>query len=205
MMLTIRTIGGSMRTRTTVATAALLLTTLNACQSGSEEPAAGDDKARKPKAPAATSSPAPSPTEDEPRDFDEVLTFNDPVGEVTLKVTVLGYEQGIKAATSADQEFSTTGYEWAALEIKACVTKGTGGTTRYPWVLAYADGARIEPSSVTYGDFPKPEYPYEATVKAGDCVRGKTVFAVPGDQRPERVLYTPEALPEGAEWKVPKA
>jgi len=58
---------------------------------------------------------------------------------------------------------------------------------------------------VTYGDFPKPEYPYDATVKAGDCVRGKTVFAVPGKQRPERVLYTPEALPEPAEWAVPTA
>ncbi|KUN91910.1 hypothetical protein AQJ67_41510 [Streptomyces caeruleatus] len=134
-----------------------------------------------------------------------MLTFNDAVGDVTVKVTVLSYEQGIKAQTTADQEFSTDGYEWAALEIKTCIAKGTGGTTRYPWILAYEDGARVEPSSVTYGDFPKPEYPYEATVKAGDCVRGKTVFAVPGNQRPERVLYTPEALPEGAEWAVPKA
>lgn len=194
-----------MHTRTTAATAALLLAALTACQS-SDDPAAGDNKASKSKAPAAAkTSASPSSTEDATRDFGEVLTFNDPVGDVTVKVTVLGYEQGIKAQTSADQEFNTDGYEWAAVEIKTCVTKGTGGTTRYPWVLAYEDGARIEPSSVTYGDFPKPEYPYEATMKAGDCVRGKTVFAVPGNQRPERVLYTPEALPEGAEWKVPKA
>ncbi|WP_405584436.1 hypothetical protein [Streptomyces sp. NBC_01092] len=193
-----------MRTRTTAAAATLLLAALTACQN-SDEPAAGGDKASKTKAPAATKkSASPSPSEDKPRDFGEAITFNDPATAATIKTTVLGYEQGIKAQTAADQEFNTSGYEWAALEIKVCITKGTGGTTRYPWTLAYEDGARIEPSSVTYGDFPKPEYPYEATVKAGDCVRGKTVFPVPGNQRPERVLYTPDALPEGAEWRVPK-
>ncbi|MEU6687456.1 hypothetical protein [Streptomyces sp. NPDC046832] len=42
-------------------------------------------------------------------------------------------------------------------------------------------------------------------MKAGDCVRGKTVFAVPAKDRPELVLYTPEALETPAEWSVPKA
>lgn len=195
-----------MHTRTTAAASALLLASLAACQSSSDEPAASEDKAStsKPSAAAKTSA-EPSPTADKPRDFGEILTFNDSATAATIKATVLGYEQGIKAQSTANQEFNTSGYEWAALEIKVCITEGTGGTTRYPWILAYEDGARIEPSSVTYGDFPKPEYPYEATVKAGDCVRGKTVFAVPGNQRPERVLYTPEALPEGAEWAVPEA
>ncbi|MFF0737720.1 hypothetical protein ACFYVK_39675 [Streptomyces chartreusis] len=195
-----------MRTRTTAAATTLLLAALTACQSSSHKPAADDDKASRTKASAAAkTSASPSPTEDKPRAFGETITFNDAAAAATVKTTVLNYEQGIKAQATADQEFGTSGYEWAALEIKVCITKGTGGTTRYPWTLAYEDGARIEPSSVTYGDFPKPEYPYEATVKAGDCVRGKTVFAVPGNQRPERVLYTPEALPESAEWKVPKA
>ncbi|MFB6626498.1 MULTISPECIES: hypothetical protein [unclassified Streptomyces] len=117
---------------------------------------------------------------------------------------MLSYQQGgYKTQTSADQEFNTTGYVWATVEIKVCTTKGTVQTSRYPWVLAYDDGTRIEPSSVTYGDFPKPEYPYDAKIKAGDCVRGKTVFAVPGKQRPERVVYTSELLPEPAEWAVP--
>jgi hypothetical protein len=194
-----------MRTRTTAATAALLLAALTACQSSSDEPADSQKKnSAKGSAPKSASA-APSPTEDGPRKFGEIFTFTDPADGVTAGVTVLSYEGGIKAQTSADAEFGTDGYQWAAIEIKLCSKKGTAGTTRFPWVLLYADGARYEPSDVTYGDFPQPEYPYEAKVKAGDCVRGKTVFAVPGGKRPERVLYTPAAIPDGVEWAVPKA
>ncbi|MFJ8192796.1 hypothetical protein ACIQ8D_23995 [Streptomyces sp. NPDC096094] len=193
-----------MRTRTrTITTAAVLLLALTACSSDSDDKPSSQKTTRDKAAPSSATTPSPTP--EQPRQFGQVLNFSDPVDHGELDVTVLGYEQGVKAQTTADQEFGTTGYVWAALEIKACVKKGTAGITRYPWTLAYADGARVEPSSVTYGDFPKPEYPYEATVKTGDCVRGKTVFPVPGDQRPERVLYTPEALPEPAEWAVPAA
>ncbi|MEU3086775.1 hypothetical protein ACWCQ0_05200 [Streptomyces massasporeus] len=188
-----------MRTRAITATAALLLA-LTAC-GGDTEPRA-TAKASKPKAQKSTPTAKPSP--DEPRAFGQGFTFT---GDgMTMVITVLGYEQDtFHPQTSADEEFGTTGYTWAAVEIKACLKKGTSGVTRYPWALAYADGARIEPSSVTYGDFPKPEYPYEAKMKAGDCVRGKTVFAVPAKQRPERVLYMPEMLDVPAEWSVLRA
>ncbi|MFE6194143.1 hypothetical protein [Streptomyces sp. NPDC057838] len=188
-----------MRTRA-ITTAAVLLLALTACGSDTEPRAT--PKANKPAAQKTTAKPKPSP--EKPRTFGQELTFT--ADGMTMGITVLGYEQDtFRPQTSADEEFGTTGYTWAALEIKACLKKGTGGVTRYPWALAYADGARIEPSSVTYGDFPKPEYPYEAKMKAGDCVRGKTVFAVPAKQRPELVLYTPEALETPAEWSVPKA
>ena len=188
-----------MRTRAITATAVLLLT-LTACGSDTEPRTA--PKASKPTAPKSTPEAKPSP--DKPRAFGQELEFTD--DGMTMGITVLGYEQDtFHPQTSADEEFGTDGYTWAAVEIKACLKKGTSGVTRYPWALAYADGARIEPSSVTYGDFPKPEYPYEAKMKAGDCVRGKTVFAVPAKDRPEQVLYTPEALETPAEWSVPKA
>jgi hypothetical protein len=58
---------------------------------------------------------------------------------------------------------------------------------------------------VTYDDLPRPEYPLMATVKAGSCVRGKTVFAVPAKERPVRVLYTSTTPEAPAEWSVPKA
>lgn len=153
----------------------------------------------------AEGSPTPSEvTPKPPKALGETLTWTDE-DDVTFSMTVMGYEQDVaKKSVSADEEFDTDGYVWAAVDIKACLKTGKAGVTRYPWALAYADGTRIEPSGVTYGDFPKPEYPYEADMKAGECVRGKTVFAVPGDQRPERILYTSDTLPENAEWAVPK-
>lgn len=188
-----------MHTRTATAALLLALATLTACS------ADGDDPKPAPTTPAAKAAPTkatPSPAA--PMPFGKALTLEGTEPGSIATATVLGYEQGnINPQTSADEEFGTTGYVWATIELKACNKKGALGVTRYPWALAYADGTRIEPSGVTYGDFPKPEYPYEAIVKTGDCVRGKTVFAVPGNQRPDRVLYTTEILPEPAEWAVP--
>jgi hypothetical protein len=172
------------------------------CSSDSEPP----EKAKAEATPSKRTS-TPTPTESTPaapRPIGQTLTWTSDDG-TTMAVTVMGYEQDVaKNSISADEEFDTDGYVWAAVDIKACLKEGEGGVTRYPWALAYADGVRIEPSGVTYGDFPKPEYPYEAVLKEGECVRGKTVFPVPGDQRPERILYTAESLPETAEWAVPK-
>ncbi|WP_435215884.1 hypothetical protein [Streptomyces sp. bgisy034] len=186
------------------ATAALLAAAITTagCTADSEPTASSKST---PAATKAASSPKPSEsTPEPPRALGETFTWTSDEG-YTFGTTVMGYEQDVaKNSVSADEEFDTDGYVWAAVDIKVCLKKGKAGVTRYPWVLAYADGARIEPSTVTYGDFPKPEYPYEAELKAGDCVRGKTVFAVPGNQRPERILYTTESLPEDAEWAVPK-
>ncbi|WP_228988606.1 hypothetical protein [Streptomyces sp. DH8] len=195
-----------MRTRTTAAAALIaagLLLTVTACGTEPEPdaPAAGP----KPTKSAPLPSPTPTPTEDAPLAFGETVTVRNKDEGTEATVAVVSYKQGIKAEVAADEEFGTDGYVWATLELKLCSTKGTSGATRYPWALAYSDGARIEPSGVTYGDFPKPEYPYEAMVKQGDCIRGKTMFAVPGDQRPERVLYTTELFDTPPEWSVPKS
>lgn len=191
-----------MRTRTTAgALVAAGLLALTACGTEPAAPAA----VPKPTKAASTPSPDPTPVEEAPLAFGETVTVLDKEDDTEAKTAVIGYEQGVKAETTADDEFGTKGYVWAALELKLCSIKGTSGATRYPWALAYSDGARIEPSGVTYGDFPKPEYPYEAMVKEGDCIRGKTVFAVPGDQRPDRVLYTTELFGTPPEWSVPKS
>ncbi|WP_327696432.1 hypothetical protein [Streptomyces sp. NBC_00459] len=197
-----------MRTTTTTTitfTVALLLATATAC-SGSGD---AEKQVAKPSTTATTktskesTAAEPSARREAPRALGEPFSFT--TDGATMVMTVLSYEQGrFHPRQSADKEFGTTGYTWAAVEIKACLKNGVGAVTRYPWALAYADGARIKPSGVTYGDFPKPEYPYAATVKPGTCVRGKTVFAVPAKQRPERVLYTSTTLRTPAEWSVPK-
>lgn len=192
-----------MRTRTTAAAliaAGLLALTACGTEPKPDAPAVGP----KPTKPASAPSPDPTPTEGAPLAFNKVVTVLNKDEGTEATVAVTGYKQGIKAEVTADDEFGTKGYVWATLELKLCSIKGTSGATRYPWALAYSDGARIEPSGVTYGDFPKPEYPYEAMVKQGDCIRGKTMFAVPGDQRPERVLYTTELFDTPPEWSVPK-
>ncbi|MFI6852610.1 hypothetical protein [Streptomyces sp. NPDC050416] len=188
-----------MRTRT-VTTDAVLLLALTACRSDNEP----DAKPSPSKPATQKNTPKAAPSPDKPHTFGQTFTFTDDIDGVTMAITVLGYEQGtFHPQTSADQEFGTTRYTWAALEIKACLKKGTSGVTRYSGALAHA--ARTEPSTMTYGDFPKTEYPYEAKMRTGDCVRGKTVFAVPAKQRPERVLYMPEVLDMPEEWAVPKA
>ncbi|WMX46984.1 DUF4352 domain-containing protein [Streptomyces roseicoloratus] len=186
-----------MRTQSTAIAVGLLLLPLTGCSS--DEPKTAASATTAPRADASSAPSAPKYLA-----FGQAIEVNIPTDNSAAKTTVLGYQQGgYTTRTSADQEFNTKGYVWATVEIKVCATKGTVRTSRYPWVLAYADGTRIEPSGVTYGDFPKPEYPYDAKVKAGDCVRGKTVFPVPGNQRPERIVYTTELLPTPAEWAVP--
>ncbi|MBT2511452.1 hypothetical protein J7I98_37770 [Streptomyces sp. ISL-98] len=66
------------------------------------------------------------------------------------------------------------------------------------------DGRRVEVTGLNGGDMPKPEFPTDGvSVKAGDCVRGKVPYAVPGDKWPERIVYAPQSLDEPLEWLVP--
>ncbi|WP_105971321.1 hypothetical protein [Streptomyces geranii] len=187
-----------MRTTTTIAFGvALLLAAATACSGGT-----GAEKVSvKPTEESAAAKPSPSVGA--PRPLGKPFSFT--TDGATMVMTVLAYEQGkFHPQRTADEEFGTTGYTWAAVEIKACLKNGVGAVTRFPWALAYANGARIKPSGVTYDDFPKPEYPYARTLKPGGCVRGKTVFAVPAKQRPESVLYTSTSLEKPAEWLVPQ-
>ncbi|WP_406839739.1 hypothetical protein ACICHK_32875 [Streptomyces sp. AHU1] len=192
-----------MRTRTAIATV-FLLAFATACSGSGEAAKPGTSKAA---GKSAAAKPGPSPSPKGPLAFGAPFTVT--TDGATMATTVLRYEQGkFHSRRSADEEFGTTGYTWAVVEIKGCLKSGFAVVTRNTWALEYADGTRIKPSRVTYGDFPKPEYPRMATVNAGECVHGKTVFAVPANQRPERVLHTSEKfekLETLAEWAVPKA
>lgn len=195
--------GGTMRTRTTTALiAAALLTTLTACGSTPDEvtPAAG---------PKATTEAAETPTADPTPaapvtlDMGNTWEFESTTDDIQGAVTVLSYKQGIKSVASAAEETGTPGYQWAYVDMKTCSTRGTFTASTEPWTLAYEDGSRVDPSSTTYDDFPKPEYPFETTLTDGKCVRGKLVFPVPGDQRPATVVYAPTGLDVPQEWAVP--
>lgn len=196
-----------MNARTAACTALLALAALTSCSSG--------DSTAESSKPATTSPPASESTTAEPTPTEpEVLTLGDTwefegtddAGEpVQGAVTVVGYKQDVKSVVSADEEFSTDGYVWAALELKTCSTQGSFWATTTPWTLAYEDGTRIEPSSTTYDDFPRPEFPFETKLTTDKCVKGHLVYPVPGDQRPATVVYAPDGLETPTEWTVPKA
>ncbi|MEU9924542.1 hypothetical protein AB0H51_25180 [Streptomyces griseoluteus] len=136
-----------------------------------------------------------------------VQKFNDPGDDeydpTAGTVTVLSYQQPVRASVTAAEEIGTKGYVWAALEVKVCSTKGEFVTSSQPWTLAYDDGARVEPSSSTYDDFPKPEYVEDADVSPGDCSRGKIVYPVPGDKWPAKAIYATDSSP-ALRWSLAK-
>ncbi|MDT0377289.1 hypothetical protein RM572_00670 [Streptomyces sp. DSM 42041] len=191
------------------AVAAALLTVgllLSGCTTGSDstEPAAG---AKPDPSNSTTTGPSASPTKDTTFAIGEAWEWDDSELDPPAagNTTVLAYTQPVTASITPDEEFGTTGYEWAALEVKVCANTGETWVNNMPWSLAYAGGARVQPSQVTYGDFPRPAYPFmDTTVKAGDCVRGNIVFPVPGDERPEKVVYAPGGSDTVVEWTVPE-
>lgn len=194
-----------MHVRTTAVAMLLAAATLTACGSNDTD----DTKAKtspstaKSAAPETTTEESPEP--DEPYTFDTPMDWGNDEDTLTGTTTVLSYEQPITSVGSAAEETGEKGYVWGALEVKVCTEKGKLLVTNTDMTLAYKDGARVEASSSTWDDFPKPAFPFEAEVQAGDCVRGKTVFPVPGDQRPDKVMYAPNGDTKTlAEWTVPK-
>jgi len=157
--------------------------------------------------PGADEVSAPATPSPKPFAFGDTWKLNnvDPAKPFEGNVTVLGYEQGFTSVGKVSEEAGAPGYVWAYTELRLCGIKGSYTDKTTSWTLYYSDGSRVSPSGTTYGDFPKPEFPFEVTVTAGKCARGKLVFPVPGDKRPESVLYKPEGLEEPREWSVPQA
>lgn len=194
-----------MRTRHLAAATSAALLVLTAC--GSRD-APKPESSPTPTVASSTTEPetTPRPTEAIVLNFGDAWAFegtSDDGDAIEGSETVLSYKQGLRSVATADEEAGTSGYEWAALELKTCSTKGSFTATNSPWTLSYEDGTRIEASSTTYGDFPKPEYPFETKLTEGKCVRGKVVFAVPGNSRPATVVYAPYELDTPQEWTVP--
>ncbi|GLV88361.1 hypothetical protein Slala03_80500 [Streptomyces lavendulae subsp. lavendulae] len=184
----------------------LVLSALTACSApatsvSSEGPTtpAATGTASVPGAPA----PAPAPTRAKTRfAVGEVAEF----AEVSAKFTVvvLAYSQPVEGPQPPDRA-TLGGDVWATVEVKVCNTEGkTFAVSQFPWSLAYEDGMRIKVTGLNGGDLPKPEFPTVGeAVRQGDCVRGKIPYPVPGDKRPARIVYAPEALQEPLDWVVP--
>ncbi|MEV8031510.1 hypothetical protein [Streptomyces sp. NPDC086182] len=190
---------------TTLAAALLLAATATACSS-SGEPKAIRVTQTIIATPSEQETAAESPSAPEALAFGGTWEFenSDPAAPSEGSVAVLGYKQGFSSVGSASEESGESGYARAYVDLNLCSVKGSYTDDITSWTLYYSDGSRVDPSSSTYDDFPKPEFPTEVTVTAGKCARGKLVFPVPGRKRPESVLYAPAGSEEPTEWSVSK-
>ena len=191
-----------MRRTTTAAIAATLLLTLTACStSGEPEKVTVTVTQTVTAAPSANTSAA----QDATHQMGATKDVNDSQNNVHITVQALAYQQPYKGPQpEAPQDFQG-GDTWATADVKVCNVKGINITvSQFPWSLAYSDGTSINTTGSTGGDMPKPEFPMDKVVKPGRCARGLLAFPVPGNKRPERLVYQPEGS-DSTEWAIPKA
>jgi len=183
----------------TLTTCLLLTGATTGCSSDTDDKPTVSKATHTPSADASSPSPTPSPSP-------ETYKLGD-----TIDIETSGYQFAVTVIAFADKGITSVpgllkaGEKWAQVEVKVCNTGSEAlGVSPFPWSLAYADGVRVEATSVSGAELPGPEYPVEARVRGGDCVRGKVPFEVPEGGRAERVLYSPGDLDEPVEWVLPK-
>jgi hypothetical protein len=166
----------------------------------------GDSPRTEPAAAEGSASPTPSPSAPAPTTI--AAPDSHPLGEKVsvadglARATVLAYRQPV--AKGAPRPDDQSGYVWGAAQIQVCAGGQTPiGVSATPWRLVYADGAMVEPSYVTYVQFPRPEYPaVEVVLKAGRCAKGWITFPVSADAKPQFVEYHPAGAPLPIDWRL---
>jgi hypothetical protein len=145
------------------------------------------------KAAATTTRPAsPSSTSNAnaPMPAGEEITLGGDNGGLTARVTMFSVTQEV--APQAPRP--TSGGHWAAIDVQTCVDASTTPFTVSwnNWAVADAKNGNYPASNLTYGQFPKPIYPFSSQpVAVGDCVRGAILFPVPDGVTVTKVKYTP--------------
>jgi hypothetical protein len=175
------------------------------CSSGSS-----DDKATAPTTSTVAPQSAPSTTTPSPDPTPTTYAFGqswhwEGNEGATGTTTALGYKQPVLQNDPPDGSLGVpAGSQWGRLDIKVCETTGPSiGVGQDAWYLVFADGSRADVTGLNGGDFPKPEFPQDGTVAAGDCARGGIMFPIPKGTRPVWVEYAPESAPEPVRWTIP--
>ncbi|MFG2144120.1 DUF4352 domain-containing protein [Streptomyces sp. NPDC048696] len=193
-----------MRTRTTTAVVGTTVLTLalTACDSGTKD-------VRPVKATTEPASSAPTPSGPVALGASQKARLADKAA--TLNAIAVSYRQPDKTMDPPGASLGMAeGSIWARLDAKVCSTSpnGTGqpiSVSAADWHLSFSDGTQAEPTGLTGGDIPKPEFPYDGTISPGQCVRGLIMLPVPPKQRPARIVYKPRSLnSRPLEWTVPK-
>lgn len=181
------------------------------CSSGSKTDGAAAKPPVTPSTAAASSATTMPPGTPTPSPTSAAYAFGQPwhwTGNegATGTTTALGYKQPVLADDPPGTELGVpAGSQWGRLDIKVCETTPPSiSVGQESWHLQFADGSKADTTGLNGGDFPKPEFPQDGVVQAGDCARGGIMFPIPKGQRPVRVEYAPESAPEPIFWTIPK-
>ncbi|MGW2346436.1 DUF4352 domain-containing protein [Streptomyces sp. NPDC001661] len=191
-----------MNTRAALAATVLLTAVLTACgtndEPGTIRVTVTETVTRQPKEQAA-------PKQEGPLSFGDKKAFDDADNDVHASVQVLGYTHTEKGPEAPGEELG--GDSWATADVKVCNVRGVEiSVDQTAWSLSYADGTSMETTGLSGGDMPKPEFPMDKTLRAGQCARGKVAFPVHVKKRPSTLDYAPEGQATSAtQWAVPKA
>jgi hypothetical protein len=119
-----------------------------------------------------------------------------------IEATVYSYQQPV--AKDAPRP-NPGAYEWAAVDVRSCASKTSifaASVSSLRWEVVYSDDTALEPTRVSYPQFPQPLYPStQYSLKPGECVRGFIVFPVPAGAKPLVVRYAPYNAPS-VDWQA---
>ncbi len=150
---------------------------------------------------SATSAPTPTPSAEAGIGVPQESSSDD----TDLKITVYGMRQPLPVAVPGVPE--RRGYEYAAVEVRACLLKNDGepmSLSWHPWSLSYADDTIVEELTGWSQEWWNvPLYPNDTgrTAKVGRCVRGWIPFEVRKGSRAMYVNYDPDGS-NPLQWKV---
>lgn len=151
---------------------------------GSDDPGSG--AASVSAVPTSTDVPAKSTA---PDPLGSELSFTGD-GQTAARVTVLNFDP----AAAPEAPAPPGGGHWVGAEVQTCIDGAEApiGVGWSQWSVLDATNGRYPASSLTYNQFPRPEYPVGSeVVNVGECVRGWVVFPVADGAAIDRVRYTP--------------
>lgn len=94
--------------------------------------------------------------------------------------------------------------QWWKAEIETCALKDLDGQTVTsgwsPWGIQGDEGGTYPASDTTWGDFPKPQYPFGSDpIPVGECRKGWVMIALNQGVEPVSVTYSPDGV-AGTSW-----
>lgn len=171
----------------------LLPLVLGACSGPSTDDATPDASPAPTVTVTATATVTATPQAPDPPDK---LALNKWAQLEAMKTRVTKYSEA--DASSSDDERTVSAL------VESCVTGGEAVSLSWdPWSAFTADGSRFPALGSTYGDYPKPEYPFagDETYKPGECVKGWIVFSSPKKPEMTSIRYSNDAG-EVATWTL---
>lgn len=98
-----------------------------------------------------------------------------------------------------------SGMRWFAVMARTCVPSAST-LSWSPWSALDADGGTYPASSETYGDWPRPLYPFAGEPMAAGCRKGWILFPVPSGAKVSEVAYSVDpgdgSAPLLASWRI---